>query len=280
MKKSDKEIFPRTGAAEEPSDPVEAYRMPLMEHLRELRKRIIIVGVALIVGVVATFAWVQPIWDFLVAPMNEALLATGRGTMAMTEPLEGFMTYLKVALLSGAGLASPVIFYQLWKFVAPGLYPKEQRFILPLVFASTALFGLGAAFGYQVIFKTIFPFFLEVTSSDVEAVLSINSYLELVTKLLFAFGAAFQLPIVVFFLARAGLIDARDMIVGFRYSIVAIFVTAALLTPPDVLSQILLAGPLLVLYVIGVGVAWIFSTKEREAPEEPKKADPSTPAEG
>ena len=248
---------------QEPADRVEQFRMPLMEHLRELRTRLIYALIALGVACIGAFALAQPIWDILVAPMNEALLTTGRGHMAITDPLEGFVTYLKVAGLAGALLASPVVFYQLWRFVAPGLYPKEQRFVIPLVAASTVLFATGAAFGYFVIFRYAFPFFLTVTSEDVQAVLSISAYLGVATKLLLAFGVSFQLPVVVFFLAHGGLIDHLDMIHFFKYSVVGIFVVAALLTPPDVLSQMLMAGPLLVLYGFGIGIAWLTSTKVR-----------------
>ncbi len=244
------------------ADPVDSYRMPLLEHLAELRIRLMWGGGAFIVGTLACLAFVQDIWLFLVGPMNEALVETGRGTMAMTEPLEGFLTYLKVAALSGFLVSSPFISYQAWKFVAPGLYPKEQKFILPLVFSSTLLFFLGAGFAYQVIFTFAFPQFLTLTTEDIEAVLSIKSYLSMVVKLLMAFGLSFQLPVVVYFLARAGIIHHRDMINGFRYSIVAIFVVAAMLTPPDPVSQMLMAGPLLLLYGVGIIIARIFSTKE------------------
>ncbi len=255
----------REAGAPPAGDPVEEFRMPLMEHLKELRRRLLISLAAGLVGMLVCLGFAQHIWDFLVAPMNEALAATGRGTMAITEPLEGFLTTMKVGAVAGIGLASPVIFYQVWAFVAPGLYPREKRLIVPLVFASTALFLLGAAFGYFVIFRFAFPFFLTVMSDDVSAVLSIASYLSLATKLLLAFGASFQLPVVVFALARLGLIDHRDMTRFFRYSVVAIFVIAAFLTPPDVLSQLLMAGPLIVLYGLSIGVAWLFTTKKREA---------------
>ena len=253
--------FPRSSSE---FDPVEAYQMPLLEHLRELRTRLVVCLVATAVGIALCFNFTDHIWNFLVAPMNQALESSGRGHMVIIEPLEGFLTYLKVALVAGIGLASPVISYQVWRFVAPALYPKEKRLVVPLMIASTGLFMLGAAFCYAVIFQFAFPFFIEVTAVDVEANLSIAAYLGLATRLLVAFGVCFQLPVVVFFLARIGLIDAKDMIAFFRYGVVAIFVIAALLTPPDVLSQLLMAAPMLVLYVVGIGVAWLFSTKERE----------------
>ena len=257
--------FPRS---EEEFDPVEAYQMPLLEHLRELRTRLVISLVATAIGVAACFSYTEVIWNFLVAPMNEALVASEKGQMVIIAPLEGFLTYLKVALVAGIGTASPVISYQIWRFVAPALYPKEKRLVVPLMIASTLLFLLGAAFCYTVIFQFAFPFFIEITAEDVQANLSIAAYLGLVTRLLVAFGVCFQLPVVVFFLARVGLIDARDMVVFFRYGVVGIFVLSALLTPPDVLSQMLMAAPMIVLYVIGIAVAWLFTTKERDPEDE------------
>lgn len=245
----------------------EEYRMPLMEHLKELRYRLIVSLVAGGLGCILCFAFVEPIWNFLVAPMNDALISTGRGDLVITDPLEGFMTELKVAGVAGVGVASPIIFYQIWRFIAPGLYPQEQRFIAPLAFFSSALFLSGVAFGYFVIFRYAFPFFLDVTPEGVGAMLSINRYLALATRLLLAFGACFQLPIIAFALARVGLIDHRDMVHGFRYSIVGIFVVAAIITPPDVISQALMALPLIVLYIIGIGIAWMFTTKQREETE-------------
>ena len=264
-KSASDEAFPRS---EEEFDPVEAYQMPLLEHLRELRTRLVISLVATAVGIAACFSYTELIWEFLVAPMNEALESSGRGNMVIIEPLEGFLTYLKVALVAGLGVASPVISYQVWRFVAPALYPKEKRLVIPLMMASTTLFLTGAAFCYAVIFKFAFPFFIEITAADVEASLSIAAYLGLATRLLVAFGVCFQLPVVVFFLARIGLIDARDMITFFRYGVVGIFVLSALLTPPDVLSQMLMAAPMILLYIIGIGVAWAFSTKERDPEDE------------
>ena len=253
-------------------DPVDEYRMPLVEHLTELRDRLVRIIVFGLVGCVICFAFAQSIWDVLVSPMNEALERTGRGTMAITQPLEGFITYMKVAALAGFGLASPFIFHQVWAFIAPGLYTHEKKAILPLALASSVLFIGGASFGYFVIFDFAFPFFLEVTESldqDVEAVLSINSYLGLATKLLIAFGASFQLPIVLYFLARVGLVDHIDLFESFRYAVVGMFVVSAIITPPDVLSQCLMAGPLIFLYGVGIVLAYFFSTKERDEEEEP-----------
>ena len=251
--------------AESPLDAVEKYRMPLMAHLRELRSRLVISMVVILLGICVGFVYAEDIFSWLVHPMNQALAEHGEGTMAITDPLEGVVTYLKVAFIAGLFIASPVVSYQIWAFVAPGLYATEKRVVIPLFMTSTLLFSLGAAFGYYVIFKYGFAFFLSVIDpGETAAVLSINTYLGTATKLLVAFGLSFQLPIIIFFLARLGLVDARDLLVNFRYAIVIIFVVAAILTPPDVLTQTLMAGPLTVLYFLSIGVAWAFTTKKRE----------------
>jgi sec-independent protein translocase protein TatC len=252
-------------ASEQEQQRIAESAMPLMEHLRELRRRLITGGVSVALGVVVCFFFAPDIWDFLVAPMNDALRANDAGTMAILAPLEGVVTYLKVAVASGFFAATPVIAWQVWAFVGPGLYAKEKRVLLPLAIASTLLFLGGAGFGYFVIFEYAFGFFLSVTSGTAEAVMSMESYLKTATRLLLAFGLSFQLPVVVFFLARIGLIDARDMIRGFKYSIVGIFVVAAIITPPDILTQGLMAAPLVLLYGVGILIAAVVSTKKREA---------------
>lgn len=258
-------LFPRS---DNEFDPVEAYRMPLMEHLRELRRRLIVILIATGIAFGVCSFYANEIWAFLVAPMQQVLEASGReATMAVTEPLEGFMTLLKVAGAAAVGVASPVIFFEIWRFVAPGLYGSEKKVLLPLVFSSTLLFLTGAAFCYYVIFGYAFPFFIDVTGREIAAMMKISSYLSFVTRMIVAFGICFQLPVIVFFLARIGLIDHKDMTRFFRYAIVGIFVVSAFLTPPDVVSQMLMAGPLTVLYIIGIGVARIFTTKKREDPE-------------
>lgn len=250
-------------------DPVDEYRMSILDHLRELRTRLIISLWAMGIGIVLCFFFAEYIFAWLVEPMNAALATRGEGTMAITDPLEAVVTYLKVAVLAGFFVASPIVFYQTWQFIGPGLYQSEKRVVLPLVISSTLLFISGAAFGYFVIFRYGFEFFLSLANPEnTAAVLSINAYLMTATKLLVAFGASFQLPVVIFFIARMGLIDARDMVVNFRYAIVGSFIVAAIITPPDPLTQTLMAGPLLMLYAISIGVAWMVSTKERPEVEE------------
>ena len=240
--------------------------MPLMQHLIELRRRLIISLAAIAIGMAVTYFYAETIWLFLSEPMNEALVKHN-GKLIQLDPLEGFTNQLRVAGLAGLLLASPIVMYQIWRFVAPGLYPKEQKVIVPLAMASTALFALGITFGYFGVFKYAFPFFLDITYTGIEAQIPINTYLSMATNLLLAFGLCFQLPVVVFFAARIGLVHHRDMIGGFRYAMVGILVVAAMMTPgPDIVSQLIMALPLTLLYVVGIGVAWVFSTKPVSTP--------------
>ena len=241
--------------------------LPILEHLVELRNRVVWSALATLIAVAVCFAYVGPIWEFLVAPLNQALEATGKGSLATHDIFEGIITQLKVSILAGVLCASPVISYQIWKFVFPALTEKEASLVLPVSFASTVLFAGGVTFGYSVIFQYLFPFALEVTADNVEAVLSINSYLGTSTKLLLAFGISFQLPVIVFMMSKLGMIHHRDMMKFFRYAVVIILILSALLTPPDPLSQMLMAIPLIGLYGISIIVAFIFSTKELEGTE-------------
>ena len=259
---------PETGFVQESDDPVEAFRMPLMQHLVELRRRLIISLAATFVCMCATYFYAERIWTFLAEPMNEALVKHN-GRLIQLDPLEGFTNQLRVAGLAGFLIASPIVMYQIWRFVAPGLYPKEQKVIVPLAMASTVLFALGVTFGYFGVFKYAFPFFLDITYTGVEAQIPINTYLSMATNMLLAFGICFQLPIVVFFAARIGLVHHRDLIAGFRYAMVGILIIAAMMTPgPDIISQLIMALPLTLLYIAGIGVAWVFSTKPLTPPAE------------
>lgn len=241
------------------------YRMPILEHLRELRTRIIVCLWVVVLSFGLSFSFANDLFAVIAAPMNEALAQTGRGTLAVTQALEGFNVQVRISVLASVFLSSPVLFYQLWRFVAPALYDAEKRWVMPLMAASTFLFSSGAVFAYFVVFKFGFPVFLEMNGENVTAVLSIQSYLDFATTVLVAFGLAFQLPVVIWFLSRLGLIDHLDLIRGFRYGLVAIVTIAGILTPPDVISQLLMAGPMVVLYGVGIGVARVASTKKRDS---------------
>lgn len=264
----------------------DAHAMPLMEHLRELRTRVFVSLGGVAVGMMFGLFFVKEVERLVTAPIRVFLVPTAewtawdqwyarvagpilalvsngpiKGTLSVATPTEGMYVWMYFGAIGGAVIAVPVILWQMWLFVAPGLYGTERRTVIPLVGASSALFACGAAFCYFVIFPMSFPFFL--TAVDAEPVVSIYAWLETFIQMMGGFGLSFQLPIGVFFLARVGLIDHIDMIRFFRYSSVAIIVIAAVLTPPDVLSQVLLSVPLFLLYGLGIGVAWMFSTKKR-----------------
>jgi sec-independent protein translocase protein TatC len=231
--------------------------MPLTAHLEELRTRIVRALLATVVG--AGFAWmgIERLVAFLLAPL--AQLRPGESLIIGTGVTEAFFTKLKVALIAGLFVASPVVFYQLWRFVAPGLYEREKRVALPFSIAASTFFFGGAAFCYWLVFPVAFEFFLrEFVSIGVAAQIRISEYLTFASRMLLAFGITFELPVATFFLARVGLVTHRTLIQWWRYAVVAIFVVAAVLTPgPDVASQMLMATPLLVLYVLSIGVAYV-----------------------
>lgn len=260
-----------------PDVEVDDYSMSLIDHLKELKKRVVVSIAALGVGFIVCMLFAEEIYTFLARPMVDALAEReGGGSMSIIAPLEGVMTWLRVGFFGGLVLAFPVIAHQVWLFVAPGLHKHERKTVFPLVFCSVFLMLLGASFGYFVIFRFGFPFFLSIMSSGAEANISLASYLTTSLKLMAGLGLCFQMPIVIYFCARMGLLDARDMITKFRYSIVIIFVISAIMTPPDPMTQVLMAGPLSVLYAISIVVAYVFSTKERLEEVDEAEMDPET----
>jgi sec-independent protein translocase protein TatC len=231
-------------------------RMPLTAHLEELRWRIVraLVAVAIAFGVCYWFA--DAIFTFLIRPLTA--LRPDQALVIGTGVTEAFFTKLKVSLIAALFLASPVIFFQAWRFVAPGLYDSEKRLALPFAVAASLFFVLGAAFCYSLVFPVGFAFFLaEYASIEVAPQIRISEYLTFASRMLLAFGVTFELPVVTFFLARIGVVTHRTLLGMGRYAIVVIFIVAAVLTPgPDVASQLLMAAPLLVLYGLSIGVAW------------------------
>jgi sec-independent protein translocase protein TatC len=232
-------------------------RMPLTAHLEELRTRIIRAVVATAIGGGVCWFAIEWLVTLLLAPLQH--LRPDEKLVIGTGLTEAFFTKLKVALIGGVFVASPIIFYQAWKFVAPGLYEREKRVAMPFSIAASFFFVSGAAFCYWLVFPVAFEFFLqEFRSIDVAAQIRISEYLTFVSRMLLAFGVTFELPVVTFFLARIGLVTHRTLLEWWRYAVVVIFVVAAVLTPgPDVASQMLMATPLLVLYVLSIGVAYL-----------------------
>jgi sec-independent protein translocase protein TatC len=242
-------------------------RMPLTSHLEELRRKLIIAGVSWLVAFLACYAFAEPLFDLIASPVRSALPeGTSLVFITATEP---FFTYLKIGALAGLLVSMPVIFWQIWSFVAPGLYQHEKRYIVPFVLASTLCFATGAFFGFQYVFPMAFKVLIEfgTGSGELNAMLSMGSYLSLSSKLLLAFGLVFELPVVIFFLARMGIVDHKMLARNRKFALLAAFLTGAMLTPPDVFSQTALAVPFIVLYEIGIIVARIFGKRRATADE-------------
>ena len=230
-------------------------RMPLTAHLEELRWRIVRALLAVTIGFGVCYGFSNQIFTFLIRPL--AALRPGEALVIGTGVTEAFFTKLKVSFIAGIFASSPVIFFQAWRFVAPGLYEHEKRLAVPFSAAASAFFVTGASFCYFFVFPVAFHFFLEEFATiGVAPQIRISEYLSFASRMLLAFGATFELPVVTFFVARLGLLTHRHLIAWSRYAIVVIFIVAAVLTPgPDVASQLLMAAPLLVLYAISIVVA-------------------------
>jgi sec-independent protein translocase protein TatC len=237
-------------------------RLPLTHHLAELRTRIVRVLVMWIIFTALAWNYSELIFSYLLDPAVAAL-SEGERTLQAIAPTEIFFTYLKCAVLAGFVMALPVVFWQIWAFVAPGLYTSERKAIVPFVVISSLLFGGGAIFGYMMVFPLMFDFFTQFDSDFVESAWTMREVFNLTTRLFLAFGVAFELPVLVFFLSVTGIVDAHTLLKGTPYAILGVFVAAAILTPPDWVSQIFLAIPMVGLYLLGVGVAYAFGGSKR-----------------
>lgn len=231
-------------------------------HLEELRTRLITCSIAIGVGFAVAYFFKERIFQILTQPLMK-IMQTG-DKLIFTGLPEAFFTYLKVALLMGIILATPVLLYQFWLFIAPGLYKKERNLLVPIVFLSTIFFLGGAAFGYFIVFPFGFKFFLGFASDSIRPMPSMKEYLTFATKLLLAFGVVFELPIVITFMARLGIVSVEFLKKNRKYALLLFFVFSAILTPPDVITQLMMAFPLMILYEISIVGAKIFGKKEEE----------------
>jgi len=235
-------------------------KLPFTAHLEELRRRLIICFSAVGIGFVISYIFSKSLFEILMQPLLAAMPPEEK--LIYTGLPEAFFTYLKVAFLAGILLAVPVIMYQLWIFIAPGLYEKEKRLLMPIVFLSSLFFLGGALFGYFVVFPFGFKFFMGFASDYVRPLPSMKEYLGFSAKLLFAFGVVFELPLFITFLARLGIVDTKFLKARRKYAILLFFVFAAILTPPDVITQVMMAGPLIVLYEVSIVGAKLFGKKK------------------
>ncbi|MGH9368620.1 MAG: twin-arginine translocase subunit TatC [Thermoanaerobaculia bacterium] len=242
---------PRPGGEEE-----ELPRMGFFDHLEELRRRLVVSLVALLTGFLACWYWAPRLFDFLAAPLRRTLPA-GQN-LAYTTLAEPFVLYFRVAMLAGVILAAPVILWQIWLFVAPALYRYERRWVWPFLTASVVFFLSGCAFGYYEAFPLVVGFLVKM-GRPFQAVITINEYLSTAAKIILGLGACFEMPILVFFLARMGVVSEKWLLAKFKYAVLVIFLVAAIITPtPDITTQLVFAVPMILLYLLGIGVAWVF----------------------
>lgn len=239
-------------------------RMSFLEHLDELRRRIINAVIALFAGFLIAFGFVGYIFDFVIRPMQE-MLPEGQ-TLIYTVPTEAFILDIKLALIAGLVMASPVVMYQVWRFIAPGLYVNEKKWAIPFVVLTTICFVTGAAFSHYVVFPFAWEFFGNYGASrDIVTFMPrIENAFSMYIRLILAFGVVFEMPTLVLFLARMGVLTPRFMIKNFRFFVLIAVIVAAVITPPDVVSQLAMTGPMIALYGISIGIAWAFGKKEKK----------------
>ena len=234
-------------------------RMSFLEHLEDLRKRLVWCALAVAVGFLMCWWKAKVIFAWLSKPVLEVLPAGTK--LAYTQLTEPFMLYINIALLAGVFVASPVILYQLWLFIAPGLYKHERRWVWPFVVLSVLFFVGGGYFGYAVGFPMVAQF-LVATGEDFMPVIKIDDYLDITSKILLGMGLVFETPILIFFLARMGVVTEKWLLAKFRYAVLVIFIIAALITPtPDIPTQCAFALPMCGLYLLGVAMAWVFKKR-------------------
>ncbi|MFQ5602884.1 MAG: twin-arginine translocase subunit TatC [bacterium] len=232
--------------------------MPFLEHLEELRWRLIKSIVAIIVFAIGVYFFSDKILGILIDPYNDAMATLNKTNvqkLIFLTPTGGFMIHVKLSVFSGIFFALPVIFYQIWQFVVPGLMNKEKRYVPVVVFFSTFCFVVGALFCYFVVVRYGLRFLLGFETSDLMATISINEYLQFITMLILVFGVIFELPILAYFLTKVGFLTPAFMRQYRRHGIVIMVILSAVITPPDIFTQILLAGPLILLYEISILVS-------------------------
>ncbi len=242
---------------------------PLLEHLEELRNRLFwMLGAWAAFSLIAGY-WHKEVFELLMRPGVQALRGHGYKLIVISPP-ELFYSYVKSAILAGFLASLPMSLYQVWAFVAPGLYDNEKRLALPFVVASTLLFFLGCAFGYTLAFPFVFEYFLSLEADFIQTSWSTREIFSFQSRLYLVFGIAFQLPIAIFFFSLAGIVTPQKLAAGRKYAIVILFVASAILTPPDVVSQVVLALPMIALYESGIWLSrLVIRRRQEDAAEEP-----------
>jgi sec-independent protein translocase protein TatC len=270
LRKSAEAIGLAGGEPPEPPEPDEldeagGAKMSFLDHLDELRKRLMVSVAALGVGFLIGLAFIGKIFDFIMRPLQQALPAGSK--MMYIAPTEAFMLQLKIAAIVGLFIAIPVILWQLWLFIAPGLYAKEKRFAIPFVVFSTVFFVIGAAFSHYIMFPWAWVFLGSFTTDYMVFQPTVASTFSLYSQMVLAMGVVFEMPTLVLFLARMGIVSAGFLLRHFKYAVLIIFIVAAVITPTgDMVTQSLVAGPMIGLYLFSIVVAWIFGKKRKKQP--------------
>ena len=252
-------------------------KLPLTAHLQELRKRLILSFIAVGIGFFACYALKESLFNILAAPLSDILKDKG-GSLIFISVAEAFFTYMKVAFIAGIIVTSPFILYQIWAFVAPGLYQKEKRYVVPFVLGGSLFFALGVLFGYYVAIPIGFRFLFGFATDLIKPMPSMKEYLSFSIKFLLAFGLVFEFPVVLVLLAKIGVVDAKMLARQRKYAILLIFIFAAVMTPPDIISQVLMAIPLMGLYELSILLSKIFGKKATPIPSERDGSRAESPA--
>ncbi len=235
-------------------------KQPFFSHLKELRDRIVVSLIAVAIAFVVTYYFKEQLFAFLMKPFIRVMPA--KSAFIFTGITEAFITYFKISLVAALFLAAPVILYEFWMFVSPGLYEKEKRYVYPFMFFGSLCFVAGALFCYFVVMPAIYRFFVSYAADFIIPMPDLKSYMSLTLRLLIIFGGLFEMPLVAYYLARAGIVRARFLASKRRYALLGIVILTAVITPPDVASQVLLAIPLYGLYELSIIIARVFGKKE------------------
>ncbi len=234
-------------------------KQPFVSHLKELRDRILVCVVALGIAFIFTFYFKERIFDFLMQPFVRVM--PQKSSFIFTYVTEAFITYFKMSIVAAVFISSPVILYEFWMFVAPGLYEKEKKYLFPFIFFGSLCFICGALFCYYVVMPTVYRFFVSYGSEFVIPMPDLKGYMSLTLRMLVIFGVIFELPLVAYFLSKIGVINYRLLSSKRRYAILAIFIVSAIITPPDITSQVLMAIPLWALYELSILITRFFGKK-------------------
>jgi sec-independent protein translocase protein TatC len=258
--------------AERPTEEREPEALPAMgflDHLEELRKRIVYSAIAVAVGAGACWGYRERIYGIMQRPIMDALQANHLSEkLVYLNPTEPFNLYLKIAALAGLFLTSPFVLYQVWMFISPGLYRREKRYVVPFMVSTITLFTAGGYFGYKVAYPRALNFLIDF-SHQFQPMITIGEYTQLFLSIVLGMGLIFELPVLVFFLSFMGIVSPGFLVKNFRYAILVIFIVAAIVTPtPDIINMCIFAAPMVGLYALSVGVAWLVHPKQRQARRE------------